>query len=788
MHRRLEFFIFFFTLTWAIDYHHQRRELYYDSFLKRSNQVSALKSSIKEDYIARANRLFEAGLVAHKEKREADALRKYHQALTLVPENATIWFSLGVSLHHSGAIFDAASAYTHALYIDDMHISSLVNLAALHQVFGNPKSAIEVYLQLMNVASRGPIGWDLLLTAKINLGVAYTQTGKFTQGKIHYDDSLKLLETLSTQYCKSKSSDTVGGDITSDCANVRVTEVYLRNHLMNLKRPTCIWQGMEETMVLLSRAKRYAEGNIPALLPFDSLLAPLSNAARLAIARAQSDNEELRIEKIVPQLHPQDIYINTARGGALRIGFLGYDFNDHPTSHLIESIFETIHQGRGSENGTSRSLFKSIHLTLYSYGKDDGSYYRERLFALADDVLQLEAMNYSQAAVAVRKHGPHILLDTQLHTYGNRLLIAAARPSPLQINYLVYPGTSGARFLDHIVVDAIIAPPEHALFYSEKLLVLPPSYQPSYFDRHIASASHYVSTYREKRNWPDISPIESKRNCNLFHRELGTIRAHYGLPKDDNIVLFVNFNKADKLDLETTQLWLRTMNRVPRSHLWLLRPSLPNLPDSNSNEESNYSSDSEQDSKVESNLRAMAAAFGISPRRLHFAPRTEKWKHVLRHAAGDLFIDSIVYGAHSTATDSLRGGLPVLTMLGPSFASRVAASLYASFDVEANSMPNWTFNSSRNSASAGIGCRNSMLVASSLREMEDRSVRLSYSQRQRDALKVKLEKDISSQKGIFNTERSVVTTLRSMQLVVDANRADYSNSKLTDRWHTVLVT
>jgi len=247
----------------------------------------------------------------------------------------------------------------------------------------------------------------------------------------------------------------------------------------------------------------------------------------------------------------------------------------------------------------------------------------------------------------------------------------------------VYPGTSGAAFLDFVAVDAVVAPAEHAYGYSEAMLVLPPTYQISFFDRHVAG------------------PVGDADTDRL------ALRRRYGLPTDPGHVVFCNFNKVrefthmgapvapcfapfaataliafppvvalavqvDKLDRPTFALWMAVMRRVPHSTLWLLRPS-------KSRGVHDTFAWAEHNALVERNLRRAAAVEGVHPSRLVFTGRENKTEHILRHAAADLFLDSLVYGAHSTATDALRGGLPVLTILGDSFPSRVAASLYASF-------------------------------------------------------------------------------------------------------------
>ncbi len=147
------------------------------------------------------------------------------------------------------------------------------------------------------------------------------------------------------------------------------------------------------------------------------------------------------------------------------------------------------------------------------------------------------------------------------------------------------------------------------------------------------------------------------------------LRNKFGLPNRPDDVILCNFNKLDKLEPQTFQIWMQIMCRVKHSYLWLLLPS----------------KHKEKNNIAINNLYSIAQLFGIERERLIFAPRVPKTEHIRRHLAADLFLDSIVYGAHSTSTDALRGGLPVLTLEGGDFPNRVAASLYASFNTESGS-------------------------------------------------------------------------------------------------------
>lgn len=296
------------------------------------------------------------------------------------------------------------------------------------------------------------------------------------------------------------------------------------------------------------------------LLPFDTLMMPLSPSIRLEIATAtslsylyqpyqsKSNDEEHSPEHSSghPSEYPTEHSLGYStehslehsledrkREGVLRLGFISYDFTDHPTAHLIEAIFLIIAAAQkgcninnydiGSNNNSSysssysiyvdvanqqhnhttttqseckTSLFRSVELIVFSYGKDDNSRYRQSIQALAHKFVDIVQMSFHDAAEVIRTEEIDILLDLQIHTLGSRLEITAAGVAPTVINYLVFPGTSGASFYHYICADEVVIPPEHASFYSEALLLLPATYQISSYD-HIESPPELVATVVE---------------------------------------------------------------------------------------------------------------------------------------------------------------------------------------------------------------------------------------------------------------------------------------------------
>ncbi|CAA7624759.1 tetratricopeptide repeat protein [Magnetospirillum sp. SS-4] len=276
----------------------------------------------------------------------------------------------------------------------------------------------------------------------------------------------------------------------------------------------------------------------------------------------------------------------------------------------------TSHLMRGMFPAHDRSRFKVACLAL---DPDDGGDYRCFIRDHSDVFLDLAPLDTLEAAQAIAGAGIDILVDINVHTRGNRLQLTALRPAPVTVNWLGLPGSSGAAFMDWALVDAVTAPPGHEADFRERLAVLPHCYQPNDRDQIIA--------------------------------EDGPDRAECGLPP--GAFVFCCFNQAFKIEPVAFGRWMRILARVPDSVLWLLAGS----------------------PETRANLRREAAARGIDPDRLAFAARLPKPRHLARHRHADLFLDTLFYNAHTTASDALWAGVPVITHPGRAFASRVAASL-----------------------------------------------------------------------------------------------------------------
>ena len=259
----------------------------------------------------------------------------------------------------------------------------------------------------------------------------------------------------------------------------------------------------------------------------------------------------------------------------------------------------------------------------FSLAPGDGSALRTRLQSAFDHFIDAEALDDRGAAEAIRSRVIDIAIDLDGFTLNARPAVLAFRPAPVQIGWLGYPGTLGAPFIDHILADAHVIPPGAEPGYREGVLRMPFSYQPN-------SAR------------PLLPPAT---------------RAQAGLPQDGFV--FCCFNNPGKITPGIFAVWMRLLAATSASLLWLRA----------------------DDAAVQANLRAAAQAAGVDAARLIFAPSVPEADHFARLAAADLFLDTFPYNAHTTASDALWAGVPVVTRCGDTFVSRVAASLLHAVDL-----------------------------------------------------------------------------------------------------------
>jgi predicted O-linked N-acetylglucosamine transferase (SPINDLY family) len=526
-----------------------------DDALAAFEKALALDASYAEAH-------FNRGVVLAQQGRLDHAVEAYRQAVRLRPDYVEAATNAGVTLGELGRLEEAAAAFEHAVKLRPSAAEPHNNLGIALLARGQPADAVTAFQRALALR---PDYAD----AFYNLGNAWRELGKPEGAIAAYGQALRL-----------RPDD---GDALSQL-------VYQRWR-------ACDWSDYDADQQKLLQLVRHG-ARVP---PFFLLATNASPAEQLACARRWVEP----FGRAVPRLPARSPPILREREGKrIRLGYLSADFHQHATAHLAAELFERHDRAR-------------FEVFAYSYGPDDGSAKRRRLEGAFERFIDIRPLSHAQAAQRIHADAIDILIDLKGHTLNARTAMLAARPAPVQVNYLGYPGTMGAQFIDYIVADRVVAPPADQTYFIEKVVTLPSCYQPS--DTQRATA-----------------PPPSRRDC--------------GLPADGFV--FCCFNNTYKITPMFFDVWMRLLKRVPGSVLWLL----------------------ESNELARRNLRREAEQRGVDPDRLVFAPIKPIAEHLARHRHADLFLDTLPCNAHTTASDALWSGLPVLTFPGATFAGRVAAS------------------------------------------------------------------------------------------------------------------
>ena len=276
----------------------------------------------------------------------------------------------------------------------------------------------------------------------------------------------------------------------------------------------------------------------------------------------------------------------------------------------------TAHLVQGMFQYHDRSQF---HVFCYSYGKDDKSRYREKIKTSCDGFIDIREMSHFEAARQIHDHRVDILIDLVGYMTANRLSIPAMRPAPIQARWLGLAGTTGADFFDYLITDEVVAPKAHSPFYSEALVYMPDCYQIN----------------------DNTQPIPDG----------GVTRRDAGLPEEG--VVFCSFCSRYKYEPIMFRTWLRILDQVKGSVLWLLGGNV----------------------EAEKNLRQFAISNGVDSDRLIFAEKIQREAHLQRLQLADLALDTRIVNGAITTSDALWAGVPLVTLQGDHFASRMSSSI-----------------------------------------------------------------------------------------------------------------
>jgi len=526
---------------------------------------------------------FTLGTALQGQGRLDEAMASYHQALGLNPNFAEAHYNLGKALQSQCRLEEAVACFRRALLLNPNFAEAHTNLGSALQYQGRLEEAVACYRHALRLNPDFTV-------AHHNLGHALRELGKLDE---------------AVACCRRAAQ------LEPDNPGVLGQLVYQLQQL-------CLWQdcGDLAQRVIDAVANDAVRGGDTVVDPFLFLALPTSTTADQHRQCARQWVEHLKpVRGPKSEVRSQDFGHRTSDFGLptshiapsrITVGYLSADFHEHATAYLIAELIEK----------HDRERFAAF---AYSLGSDDGSPMRRRLVKAFDRFMDLKDASFVAAAQRIQADEVDILVDLKGYTRQARTQIMALRPAPIQVNYLGYPGTMAAPFIDYILVDDFVVPPDQQPFFTEKLVHLPGCYQVNDSQRPIAAHT--------------------------------PPRAECGLPEAGFV--FCCFNSTYKITSGVFDVWMRLLKAIPGSVLWLL----------------------EDNPVTSANLRREAQARGVMAERLVFAPRLALAEHLARHRLADLFLDTLPYNAHTTASDALWAGCPVLTAAGQTFPSRVAGSL-----------------------------------------------------------------------------------------------------------------
>ena len=603
------------------------------------------------------------GLFKYQRGEHNDALKLVGKATKLNPRSANAFNSLGVILAHLERYVEALASFDAALRLEPNHLQALSNRCNSLNELGRFDDAIDSSSRVLAINPNYP-------EAYIPRGAALFSCKRYTEALESYDQSLKLNPSLAMAWlgrgnvfydlkrydeafaafdkARALKPDLTGAwlgrgnvfydlkrydeafaaydkalALKPDLAEAWLGRGSIFNELkrydeafaaydkafslkpelvgvegsrLHAKMHLCDWSNFDAECNHLIASVRDGKSGAP---PFTFLAIPSSPDDQLQCAKLWV------AEKCPPSQKP--VWQNERyKHERIRVAYVSADFYEHATSQLMAGMFECHDKSR-------------FELTAISIGRDDNSQMRQRLNRSFDHFINAEILSDEEIASCIRETEIDILIDLKGFTQDARTNVFSSRPAPIQVSYLGYPGTMGAPYIDYIIADQTVIPDEFRKFYSEKIVVLPNSYQANDRNRFISDKAFFR---------PDV-----------------------GLPSQGFV--FCCFNNNYKIVPRVFDCWMQILKQVEGSVLWLLEGA----------------------SAASNNLKKEASARGISSERLIFAKRMPLPEHLARHKLADLFLDTLPYNAHTTASDALWAGLPVLTCIGETFSGRVAASL-----------------------------------------------------------------------------------------------------------------
>jgi protein O-GlcNAc transferase len=574
------------------------------------------------------------GLIEFGRKNYARGVELISTALEIDPNFKAAQYNLGRCFEDMKEFEKARAAYTRATELDPKNAEAWLGLSNVSTMLERKDEALELVNKALELNPK-------LAAAHANKGMMLASAGRYHEAMHHYNIASRL-DPNNAELLFSRANA---------WSNLNVNEEALKNHnraialkpefargylarglvsreLKQFERAVADFDKAFELDPKLTEVishRLYANADICNWTSYDKDVAALlaqaedktfpvnpfglltfSNSRRLQYQTSVNYAAQYGTASSV------DWVANPLHNKKLRIGYFSGDYREHPVAQLVVGVFE--HHDRAN-----------FEIELFSFGANTGDGSQRRILDACDGYFHLGEMAFKKALEFVRDRNLDAAVDLTGYTAFGRPELFSHRIAPVQVSYLGYSATTGANYMDYIIGDPNLIPPDHEVEYAERIARLPEFFMPN--DR--------------SRNSPE--KIISRKSM--------------GLPEEQ--IVFCCFNNTNKLNPHVFGLWMNILKRVPGSVLWLIGSH----------------------KSIGQNLRKEAEKQGVDVSRLIFAQRVAREDYFARYRCADMFLDTLPYNAHTTACDALWSGLPVLTQMGETFAARVAGSAVATIGI-----------------------------------------------------------------------------------------------------------
>ena len=611
---------------------------------KSNDAARCLKKAIEidSDYV---DAYFKLGRLYYMEGKFKESTECFKKCIQLKPEYHDAYFKLGFVFHKQGLLPDALSYYQKAIKLQPGTAQSYLSLGSVFQQQGHLEKAVYCYKKAIKLNPD-------FASAYNNMGVALQKLSRFNQAISCYKKTLIIKSDYAPAYVNM-------GNLYFDINMYgKAVESYDSALEINPNNASTLF-NMGNTLEVIGKETEAKKRYKRAL----ELRPEMEKACARLLALLQHDCEWGEFEHLSNTLDRmtynaikrgykpmETAFLNISRHINPELNFIVARLWGNTKDRHIRKEVETLsHSRRKKEKGKIKlgylsnnyrnhpnaqltvDLFKKhkredFDVFCYSYGKNDGSSYRKNIEGTCDKFIDLKNHDNFEASKRIYQDEVDILIDLIGQTDGSRMGICAFRPAPIQVRYLGMAGTTGVDYFDYIITDRIVTPETDAGFYSETFVFMPHCYQ--------------------------VNSTRVARSHKAFTRQ------NVGLPEESFV--FCCFNSSYKIDPIVFDVWMNILKRVSRGILWLMKGS----------------------DQVESNLILEAEKRGVSRDRLFFTDKLPIQDHLARLQLADLALDTRIVTGAATTSDALWAGIPVVTMTGGHFASRMSSSILSALELQ----------------------------------------------------------------------------------------------------------